>query len=206
MFGDTMPSELPDKWAMSIRQPIGVAGIITPWNFPIAIPCWKMMPALVTGNTVVFKPAERHAPLRHAARRDHGRGGLPAGNGQPRDRSWRGRRRRDRRFAGRARHLVHGLVGDGQADRRTGRPAAEAGLAGAGRQERDRRHGRRGSRPRRRRDRLVGVRDDRPALHGCAPGHRRSARRRRTGPAAGGAGSDAPSRAGRWTSRRRSAR
>ena len=57
MFGDTVPSELPDKWAMSIREPIGVAGIITPWNFPIAIPCWKMMPALITGNTVVFKPA-----------------------------------------------------------------------------------------------------------------------------------------------------
>ncbi len=57
MFGDTVPSELPDKWAMSIRQPIGVAGIITPWNFPMAIPCWKMMPALVTGNTVVLKPS-----------------------------------------------------------------------------------------------------------------------------------------------------
>jgi len=57
MAGDTVPSELPDKWAMSIRQPIGVAGIITPWNFPIAIPCWKMMPALVAGNTVVFKPS-----------------------------------------------------------------------------------------------------------------------------------------------------
>ena len=57
MSGDTVPSELPDKWAMSIRQPIGVAGIITPWNFPMAIPCWKMMPALVTGNTVVLKPA-----------------------------------------------------------------------------------------------------------------------------------------------------
>ena len=57
MFGETVPSELPDKWAMSIRQPIGVAGIITPWNFPMAIPCWKTMPALVTGNTVVFKPA-----------------------------------------------------------------------------------------------------------------------------------------------------
>ena len=57
MFGDTVPSELPDKWAMSIRQPIGIAGIITPWNFPMAIPCWKMMPALVTGNVVVFKPA-----------------------------------------------------------------------------------------------------------------------------------------------------
>src|SRR5689334_2442005 len=57
MFGDTTPSELPDKWAMSIRQPIGIAGIITPWNFPIAIPCWKMTAALITGNTVVFKPA-----------------------------------------------------------------------------------------------------------------------------------------------------
>src|SRR6187401_3106713 len=57
MAGDTVPSELPDKWAMSIRQPLGVAGIITPWNFPIAIPCWKTMPALVTGNTVVFKPS-----------------------------------------------------------------------------------------------------------------------------------------------------
>ena len=56
-FGDTVPSELPDKWAMSVREPIGVAGIITPWNFPMAIPCWKMMPALITGNTVVFKPA-----------------------------------------------------------------------------------------------------------------------------------------------------
>ena len=57
MSGDTVPSELPDKWAMSIRQPVGIAGIITPWNFPMAIPCWKIMPALVTGNVVIFKPA-----------------------------------------------------------------------------------------------------------------------------------------------------
>jgi alpha-ketoglutaric semialdehyde dehydrogenase len=57
LFGDTVPSELPNKWAMSVREPIGIAGIITPWNFPIAIPCWKMMPALISGNTVVFKPA-----------------------------------------------------------------------------------------------------------------------------------------------------
>jgi aldehyde dehydrogenase (NAD+) len=57
MSGDTVPSELPDKWAMSIRQPLGIAGIVTPWNFPMAIPCWKMMPALVAGNTVVFKPS-----------------------------------------------------------------------------------------------------------------------------------------------------
>jgi aldehyde dehydrogenase (NAD+) len=57
MFGDTTPSELPDKWAMSVRQPIGFAGIITPWNFPMAIPCWKIMPALIAGNVVIFKPA-----------------------------------------------------------------------------------------------------------------------------------------------------
>jgi len=57
LFGDTTPSELPNKWAMSVREPLGVAGIITPWNFPIAIPCWKTMPALVSGNTVVFKPS-----------------------------------------------------------------------------------------------------------------------------------------------------
>ncbi|HEU0242538.1 MAG TPA: aldehyde dehydrogenase family protein [Candidatus Limnocylindrales bacterium] len=62
MSGDTVPSELPDKWAMSIRQPLGIAGIVTPWNFPMAIPCWKMMPALVAGNTVVFKPSS-DAPL-----------------------------------------------------------------------------------------------------------------------------------------------
>jgi aldehyde dehydrogenase (NAD+) len=48
---------MPNKWAMSVRVPVGVAGIITPWNFPFAIPAWKMMPALVAGNTVVFKPA-----------------------------------------------------------------------------------------------------------------------------------------------------
>jgi acyl-CoA reductase-like NAD-dependent aldehyde dehydrogenase len=57
MAGETVPSELPDKWAMSVRQPLGIAGIITPWNFPMAIPCWKMMPALVTGNVVIFKPS-----------------------------------------------------------------------------------------------------------------------------------------------------
>jgi len=57
LFGDTSPAELPNKFAMSIRQPIGVCGIISPWNFPMAIPTWKIFPALVCGNTVVFKPA-----------------------------------------------------------------------------------------------------------------------------------------------------
>ncbi len=58
LFGQTTPSELPNKFAMSTRQSIGVCGMITPWNFPMAIPSWKMMPALVSGNTVVLKPAE----------------------------------------------------------------------------------------------------------------------------------------------------
>ena len=57
LFGQTTPSELRDKFNMSVRQPIGVVGVITPWNFPIAIPSWKILPALVCGNTVVFKPA-----------------------------------------------------------------------------------------------------------------------------------------------------
>ena len=58
LFGQTTPSELPNKFAMSVRQSIGVCGLITPWNFPMAIPSWKMMPALICGNTVVLKPAE----------------------------------------------------------------------------------------------------------------------------------------------------
>jgi acyl-CoA reductase-like NAD-dependent aldehyde dehydrogenase len=74
LFGQTTPSELPDKWNMSIRQPIGVVGAITPWNFPVAIPSWKLIPALVCGNTVVLKPAsdtpalaERFVELLHEA-------------------------------------------------------------------------------------------------------------------------------------------
>jgi alpha-ketoglutaric semialdehyde dehydrogenase len=58
LFGQTTPSELPNKFAMSVRQSVGVCGLITPWNFPMAIPSWKMMPALISGNTVVLKPAE----------------------------------------------------------------------------------------------------------------------------------------------------
>jgi len=58
LFGQTTPSELPNKFAMSVRQSIGVCGMITPWNFPMAIPSWKMMPALICGNTIVLKPAE----------------------------------------------------------------------------------------------------------------------------------------------------
>lgn len=58
LFGETTPSELPDKFAMSVRTPVGVCALITPWNFPMAIPTWKMFPALICGNTVILKPAE----------------------------------------------------------------------------------------------------------------------------------------------------
>src|SRR5437868_14035399 len=57
LFGQTTPSELRDKFNMSVRMPIGVVGVITPWNFPIAMRSWKIAPALVCGNTIVFKPA-----------------------------------------------------------------------------------------------------------------------------------------------------
>ena len=55
--GETIPSELPNNFCYTVKQPVGPVGIITPWNFPVAIPIWKMAPALVSGNTVVFKPA-----------------------------------------------------------------------------------------------------------------------------------------------------
>ncbi|MGA3047331.1 MAG: aldehyde dehydrogenase family protein [Terracidiphilus sp.] len=58
LFGQTTPSELQNKFAMSVRMPVGVVGLITPWNFPMAIPSWKLFPALVCGNTCVIKPAE----------------------------------------------------------------------------------------------------------------------------------------------------
>lgn len=59
MFGETTPSELSNKFCMTVRQPMGVVGCIAPWNFPVAIPIWKIGAALITGNTIIFKPAEQ---------------------------------------------------------------------------------------------------------------------------------------------------
>jgi alpha-ketoglutaric semialdehyde dehydrogenase len=59
LHGVTTPSELPNKFNMAVREPLGVCGLITPWNFPMAIPAWKSMPALVAGNTIVIKPASQ---------------------------------------------------------------------------------------------------------------------------------------------------
>ncbi|HXW56725.1 MAG TPA: aldehyde dehydrogenase family protein [Candidatus Cybelea sp.] len=78
-FGHTTPSELPNKFAMSVRSPIGVSGLITPWNFPMAIPSWKIMPALVCGNTVVIKPAEDTPLSTHNLAQVLEEAGLPRG-------------------------------------------------------------------------------------------------------------------------------
>src|SRR5579863_1262550 len=79
LFGHTTPSELPNKFAMSVRSPIGVTGLITPWNFPMAIPSWKIMPALVCGNTVVIKPAEDTPLSTHNLAEVLEEAGLPRG-------------------------------------------------------------------------------------------------------------------------------
>ncbi len=79
LAGQTVPSELPDKHAMSIRMPVGVAGLITPWNFPIAIASWKIFPALVGGNTVVWKPATDTPALAYEFVKIFEEVGLPKG-------------------------------------------------------------------------------------------------------------------------------
>jgi alpha-ketoglutaric semialdehyde dehydrogenase len=79
LFGDTVPSELSNKFAFSIRVPVGIAGLITPWNFPIAIASWKSLPALVTGNAVVWKPATETPMVAHEFVRVYEDAGLPKG-------------------------------------------------------------------------------------------------------------------------------
>ncbi|MFJ8259179.1 aldehyde dehydrogenase family protein [Peribacillus asahii] len=79
LFGDTVPSELRNKFAMSVRVPIGIAGLITPWNFPIAIASWKSLPALVAGNAVVWKPATETPAVAQEFVRIYEEAGLPKG-------------------------------------------------------------------------------------------------------------------------------
>ena len=155
------------------------SGIITPWNFPIAIPAWKIAPALAYGNCVVFKPAELVPGTAHRAGGDHRARRAAAGRVQPRHGPRLGRRRGDARHPGRRRDLVHRVGGDRperraphRVDRHEEVPARD------GRQEPARRARRR--RPRRR-GRMRGQRRvllDRPALHGvvAADRHRRHPR------------------------------
>jgi aldehyde dehydrogenase (NAD+) len=79
LFGFTTPSELPNKWAMCVRQPVGVCAFVTPWNFPMAIPAWKSMAALIAGNTIVIKPATDTPASVVALAKVFEEAGLPAG-------------------------------------------------------------------------------------------------------------------------------
>lgn len=79
LFGETVPSELANKFAMSVRVPVGVAGLITPWNFPIAIASWKAFPALVAGNTVVWKPSNESPLMAYELGKIFEEVGLPNG-------------------------------------------------------------------------------------------------------------------------------
>jgi aldehyde dehydrogenase (NAD+) len=79
MGGETLPSELPRNFCYTVRQPLGVVACVTPWNFPVAIPCWKIAPALVAGNTIVFKPATLTPETAAAVVSIFERAGVPAG-------------------------------------------------------------------------------------------------------------------------------
>lgn len=79
LLGETTPSELPQKICLTLRQPIGVVGCITPWNFPMAVPCWKLGAALICGNTVVFKPATLTPQCAAQLVEIFAQAGLPAG-------------------------------------------------------------------------------------------------------------------------------
>src|SRR5690625_4161149 len=79
LFGHTTPAELKDKFAMSQRAPVGVVGIITPWNFPIAIATWKSFPAIVAGNAVVWKPATETPIMAYELAKIFEEAGLPKG-------------------------------------------------------------------------------------------------------------------------------
>lgn len=79
LFGETTPSELADKFAMSVRAPIGVVGLITPWNFPVAIATWKSFPAIVAGNTFIWKPATETPMMAYEMAKIFDEVGIPAG-------------------------------------------------------------------------------------------------------------------------------
>ena len=169
LFGQTTPSELRDKFNMSVRQPIGVVGVITPWNFPIAIPVLEDPARARLREHGRLQACDRHAGARRALRRAAERGGRPGGRRQRRPRRW-----------GQVGHAivthpdvpVITLTGSRETgvagDEGRGRPP-EARPPRARRQERDHRPRRRRPRPGRRGHRLVGVRHLGPALHGREP-------------------------------------
>ena len=152
LYGQTVPSEMPDKQLFTFRMPVGVAAIITAGNFPVAVPSWYLVPAILCGNAVVWKPAEYSPALGDALAELFHAGGVPGGvlnlvQADGRD-DVRGARARAR-----AAGLVDkvGFTGSsavGSQDRRAVRPPPAVAVPGARRQEPDGRDGRRRRRPR----------------------------------------------------------
>lgn len=109
LYGQTTPSEMPNKFQMSVRQPLGVCGLITPWNFPMAIPSWKILPALIVGNTVVIKPASDTPLSVYNLVQCLLDAGIPRWRGQYRHRQRQSRRRAAHPPSRCSGHLLHRL-------------------------------------------------------------------------------------------------
>ena len=160
---------MPDKQLFTFRIPVGVAAIITAGNFPVAVPSWYLVPALLCGNAVVWKPAEYAPRSPTALAQLFHAGGVPERRAQP-----RARRRARRRSPGCEQALEQRLVDKvgftgstavGARDRRAVRPPPAVAVPGARRQEPAGRHGRRRPRPRRRGRAVQRLRHRGPALH-----------------------------------------
>ena len=179
LYGQTVPSEMPDKQLFTFRVPVGVAAIITAGNFPGAVPSWYLVPAILCGNAVVWKPAEYSAAIASAMTEIFHAGGVPEGRAEPRPR----RRGADVRGPGararagaRRQGRLHRLLRRRGGDRRAVRAPPAVPVPGAGRQEPDGGHGRRRHRARRRGRAVRRLRHGRPALHVAR--HRDRPRRR----------------------------
>ena len=176
LFGPTVPSELPNKFAMAVRQPLGVCAMITPWNFPMAIPSWKLFPALVAGNTAVIKPAQDTPLSTFNFVQALADGGSSRRRGQHRHRLWRRGGHADGRASDGARGFAH-RIDRRRPHRRTGSGQdLQALLAGVGRQESHDRARRRQPRAGAGRRAVGRVRHHRTALHRDQPHHRAEGR------------------------------
>ena len=189
--GETLASVRPGVQVDVTREPVGVVGLITPWNFPLAIPAWKIAPALAYGNSVVFKPAELVPACGWALAEIISRAALPAGTFNLVMGSGRevGQTLVDSPLVDAI--SFTGSVATGERILQARRRAARQGAAGDGRQEPAGGAGRCRPRPRRRLRGAGRLLLDRPALHGVEPADRRGAGARRlrgaAAPAAGGA-------------------
>ncbi len=175
LYGQTVPSEMPNKQLFTFRMPVGVAAIITAGNFPVAVPAWYLVPAILCGNSVVWKPAEYSAALGDALAKLFHAGGVPGGVlnvvqasgvdtfAGPRAGAGRGSGRQGR---------LHRLERGRLEDRRALRAQPAVAVPRARRQEPDGRDGRRRRRPRGRGRAVRRLRHGGPALHLARHGDR----------------------------------